>query len=378
MMDNNKLEILSAVLTSFVFTYVVIPSIINIARIKQLYDEPGERKSHVDVIPNLGGIAIFGGFVISFCLFGNFTNAKEVQYILGALCLTFMLGAKDDIIELTHYKKFLGQIMSAFIIVYFGDIRLTSLYGVFGISDIPYWVSFLFSMTTIVFIINAFNLIDGVNWLAGSVALVIAVSFGSWFFYHNLYEYAILAASMAGAIIAFLRYNYTPAKIFMGDSGSLSVGLLSSVLAIVFIEKNEFFISQGLDYKFTISASPAFAIAVLIIPVFDTLRVFTLRILSGKSPFLADRNHIHHKLLDLGLSHIQTSMVLISTNIAFIVLAFYLQEFKNLWLIVFLFGLAYVLTFILFSIKPESKTSETENKKSKNYEALKTSSVEAI
>lgn len=247
--------------------------------------------------------------------------------------------------------------MAAFIIVYFGDIRLSSFYGVFGIGHIPIIISQIFSVITIVFIINAFNLIDGINWLASGVGLIISVAFGSWFFYHNLYEYAILSAAMAGSIIAFMKYNLTPAKIFMGDSGSLSVGLLSSVLAIMFIEKNEYFIANHIDFKYTITASPAFAIAIMIIPLFDTLRVFTLRILSGKSPFMADRNHIHHRLIDLGLSHIQSSLVLFCTNIIFIIIAFYMQGLRNLWLIVFLFGLASLLSYILFSIKIEKKAN---------------------
>lgn len=349
------INLLMASLTAFIFVNFVIPSIIKIAEIKHLYDDPDDRKSHQTAIPNLGGVAIFGGFLISYCLFGHLTAAKELQYILAALCLVFMLGTKDDIVELDHKKKFIGQILAAIIITYFGDIRLTSLYGVFGITLLPYWVSLVFSVVTIVFIINAFNLIDGINWLASSISVIISATFGAWFFLHGYHEYAVLSASIAGAVIGFMRFNFTPARIFMGDSGSLSVGLIAAVLAIVFIEKSSKVAFTSVNDPFYVVAAPSFAISVLIVPIFDTLRVFALRILKGKSPFVADRNHIHHKLIDLGLSHIQASLILMSVNIGFIILTYHLQFIRNVFLIPLLFALAFVLTSILFAFKSLEK-----------------------
>jgi UDP-GlcNAc:undecaprenyl-phosphate GlcNAc-1-phosphate transferase len=366
MLSDVYINVLLASLTAFIFVNFVIPSIIKIAEIKHLYDAPDDRKSHQTAIPNLGGVAIFGGFLISYCLFGHLTAAKELQYILAALCLVFMLGTKDDIVELDHKKKFIGQILAAIIITYFGDIRLTSLYGVFGITLLPYWVSLVFSVVTIVFIINAFNLIDGINWLASGVSVIISITFGFWFFFHGFHEYAILSASIAGAVIGFMRFNYTPAKIFMGDSGSLSVGLIAAVLAIVFIEKSSKVAFSSVNDPFYVIAAPSFAISVLIIPIFDTLRVFALRIIKGRSPFVADRNHIHHKLIDLGLTHIQSSLILMSVNISFIILAYYLQFIRNVFLILLLFVLAFVFTSVLFSFKslkkPALMKASQENK----------------
>lgn len=355
-------KLAAALLTAFVLTYTFIPSIIKVAIIKHLYDSPDDdRKSHNEIIPTLGGIGIFGGFVIGFCLFATFDlKTPELKYIIAALSFTFMLGAKDDIVALVANKKFIGQIFAASIIVILGGIRITSLYGLFGMSMISDAFSIILSIVTIIFIINAFNLIDGINLLAGSVSVVISLSFGAWFYFYGFIDYAILAAAMSGAVLAFLRYNMTPAKIFMGDSGSLSIGLLAAVLAIQFIEKNEIVLHSGSSQGMLISASPAMAIAVLIIPIYDTFRVFTMRLFNKKSPFIADRNHIHHRLLDLGFSHVQSTFILITVNILFIVLAYFLQHFGNFLLMICELIFAVLLTFILFSFSIKKKITPTK------------------
>jgi UDP-GlcNAc:undecaprenyl-phosphate GlcNAc-1-phosphate transferase len=362
------LGVISAAINAFLITFFVIPSIISIAEIKHLYDTPGARKSHLSKIPTLGGIGIFAGFLISVCLYANFSTNPKLQFIIGAFCLLFMLGAKDDIIELTPYKKFIGQIAAAFIVTYFGNIRLTSLYGVFEISQIPYIWSVLISMFIIILIINSFNLIDGINCLAGFTAIIISATFGAWFYLYGFEDYAILSAALIGSVLAFLKFNFSPAKIFMGDSGSLIVGLMSAILAIEFIERSEVVrvqFSNGGHYWIT--AAPGMSVAALIIPLFDTLRAFSLRLLNGKSPFTADRNHIHHRLIDLNLSHVQASVVLSIVNIGFIVLGYYFQPLGNLWMMIALLGVALVLSIILFSIKVKdldfahSKQDEKDN-----------------
>lgn len=361
-------KLAAALLTAFVLTYTFIPSIIKVAIIKHLYDSPDDdRKSHDEIIPTLGGIGIFGGFVIGFCLFATFDlKTPELKYIIAALSFTFMLGAKDDIVALVANKKFIGQIFAASIIVILGGIRITSLYGMFGMSYISEAFSIVLSIVTIIFIINAFNLIDGINLLAGSVSVVISLSFGAWFYFYGFNDYAILAAAMSGAVLAFLRYNITPAKIFMGDSGSLSIGLLAAVLAIQFIEKNEMILHQHISSGIQITASPAMAIAVLIIPIYDAFRVFTMRLIKRKSPFIADRNHIHHRLLDLGFSHVKATFILITVNILFIILTYFLQHFGNFLLMCFELALAMLLTFILFSFSIKKKIIVDKESKPEN------------
>jgi UDP-GlcNAc:undecaprenyl-phosphate GlcNAc-1-phosphate transferase len=339
------LEVFLSFLTAFALTYFAIPSIINIARLKNLVDEPGERKSHVERTPSLGGIGIFAGVIFSTILWTPDGSFGSLQYILGAFIIVFLIGAKDDIIPLTPFKKLVGQILAAAILVFKADVRLVSLHGIFGVGDLPEVWSYLISIFTILVIINAFNLIDGINGLSGSIAVLIGLTLGAWFWMTGQVVLTIVAFSMAGAVLAFLRYNITPARIFMGDTGALLIGLVSSILAIQFIEFNDN-LPDSNPYKF--NAVPAIAMSILILPLFDTLRVFITRALKGKSPLSPDRTHIHHLLIDSGLSHMQATGILLVVNIAFIFMAVYLQNMGTVPLLILVFGLAGVLSGWLY------------------------------
>lgn len=320
---DNFLPLILASLTSFIICFFAIPSIIKVAELKHLFDEPCERKNHKSKVPTLGGIAIFAGFIFATTFWADQKGIVELQYIIASLIILFFMGIKDDIVNLVAHKKLLGQIMAAIIIVYFADIRLTSLYGIFDIYDIPYWASLSFSLFTVISITNAFNLIDGIDTLAASVGILCIATFGSWFYLAGHTQYAILSSAMIGSLLAFLYYNKTPAKIFMGDTGSLVLGLVNSVLAIKFIEFNKTF--QGIA-EFKVHSVPAVAIGILIIPIFDTARVFILRVLEGRSPLSSDRNHIHHILTDLGYSHIKASSILVLLNALVILNSFWNQK----------------------------------------------------
>lgn len=346
-------NIILAFITAFLLTYRVIPAIIYVAGKKKLYDEPDHRKAHLDIVPRLGGIGIFAGLLFSIILWTPFNSLGDLQYILSAFIIIFLIGAKDDIDPISPAKKFGAQLLAAIILIFKANVVITDFSGIFGIHVLPFAWSILFSLFVIIAIINAFNLIDGVNGLAGSIALIATFVFGYWFYKVDRVELAIVAISTAGAVIAFLKYNYTPAKIFMGDTGSLLLGLVSAILAIKFIEINKSLINS----PYHISSGIIFAIAVLILPLFDTIRVMTLRIFRGISPFHPDRNHLHHLLLDLGFSHIQVTVILISINIIFIIMA-YLLRTMNMNLLLFpVLGLVLFLTGILY-IFHKIKTSK--------------------
>lgn len=336
-------DIILAFITAFGLTYVAIPSIISVARKKNLVDEPGERRSHNVSTPSLGGIAIFAGVIFSIILWTPFTYFADLQYILCAFIIIFLIGAKDDIDPISPKIKFMAQIFAAFILVFTAKIRITSFYGIFGIEDLPIIWSYLFSMLTIIVIINAFNLIDGINGLSGSIGALICCTFGTWFLMIDKVELAIVAFATTGAIIAFLYYNVTPAKIFMGDTGSLLLGLVCSILAIQFIEQNR--ILENSSYY--VRSAPSVAIGIMILPLFDTLRVFVLRIIRGKSPFSPDKNHIHHLLLDVGLNHMQSTGVLVFVNVFFIMVSLYFQYLGTEWLLFILISLALLFTLVL-------------------------------
>lgn len=348
-------------ITAFVITFLAIPSIIKVSIIKNLFDEPGERKSHKSSIPTLGGLAIFGGVLFSFTFWSSGFEYQPSQYIIAAIIIMFFIGIKDDIVELTARKKFSGQIIAALVIVLFANIRITTLCGIFGIYDIPYWTSILFSLFTILLIVNAFNLIDGIDGLAGGIGAIASFTFGLWFYNYGEIALCILSFALFSSLLAFLVYNFSPANIFMGDTGSLIIGLILSVLAINFIQLS--FISPPDAFPFR--SGPAMAIAILIVPMFDTLRIFIVRVLNKKSPFKADRNHMHHVLLDLGLTHREVSLTLYLVNIGFILLALALRNLGNLTVLLIISSIAFTLSTIPYAIRYFTKAKSFQIKTAK-------------
>lgn len=348
-------EIILSFITAFCLTYVAIPSIIQIAKSKNLVDEPGDRTSHTSSTPSLGGVAIFVGTVFSIIMWTPFNYFGDLQYILCAFIIIFLIGVKDDIQPISPSKKLLGELLAAFILVFKANIKLTSLYGIFGIYTLNPYLSVIFTVFTIIVIINAFNLIDGINGLSGSLGILISIVLGTWFYQIQRLEISIVAFALAGSCLAFLRFNITPAKIFMGDTGALLLGLVCSILAILFIE-----IHNDLEGSiYYIKSAPSIAIAILILPLFDTLRVFTLRILKGKSPFYPDRTHIHHLLLDTGLNHMQATFFLILVNIAFILFAFYFQSIGNLSLLIIIITVSILFSIILTRVASRNSKSKS-------------------
>ncbi|HWK57585.1 MAG TPA: MraY family glycosyltransferase [Parapedobacter sp.] len=336
-------------LFSCIITLYAVPSLIKLAYKKRLFDDPAleERKIHKYRTPNLGGIAVLISFAFTACLCIPGNILPYANYIFASGLLIFSVGLKDDLAALNPYKKFLGQTVTALIVVYFADIRLTSFYGVFGIHDIHPVVSYPFTSLLIVFIINAFNLIDGINGLLGSVSMIVSLTFGYIFFRMEEYGLAILAVSMAGSVLGFLRYNLGKARIFMGDAGAYTIGFIVSVLAIQFIELNKPSEVTALVDSVG-NAVPAVAIAILIIPIFDTLRVIVIRLVQGKSPFMADRNHLHHRLLDTGMTHTQATLALSAFNIVMIGTALSFQFIGTVELLILIGLVALMMNTMLW------------------------------
>lgn len=327
---------------AFMITFFAIPSIIQVAREKKLYDEPDERKVHKMVIPTLGGLGIFAGFILA-TLLGAPIGSFELQYFAAAAIVMFFLGIKDDILIISAAKKFIGQLIAAGIVIKFGGIQINNMNGFLGVYEISHIASIIFTLFTIIVIVNSFNLIDGVDGLAGSLGLLTALVFGSYFTYAGQLLYAVMAFSLAGSLVAFLIYNFSPAKIFMGDTGSLLIGLINSIMVIKFIN-----IAGNPDTAFPLEAAPALGVAILIVPLFDTLRVFGLRILHRRSPFSPDRTHVHHYLLDIGYSHKQVTFLCVGTNICFIAFAIAFRSLGSTMLMLLIMSVASVLIGIIY------------------------------
>jgi UDP-GlcNAc:undecaprenyl-phosphate/decaprenyl-phosphate GlcNAc-1-phosphate transferase len=363
------LDLLLTGSVAFIITFLAVPVIIQIAKLKKLYDLPDERKVHTHPIPSLGGIGIFGGFTLAALLSIPIYLHPEFQYFFAAAFVIFFLGLKDDVLILSATKKFIGQVIAASILIHLGGLRITSMHGLLGFEDVPEAVSIALSYVTIIVVINSFNLIDGVDGLASVLGLITMIVFGSYFYYIGLQAYSLLAFAMAGSLIGFLIFNYHPAKIFMGDSGSLILGLVNSILVIKFITS-----ADASAIAFPVASSVAVGFAILIVPLLDTLRVFSIRILGGRSPFSPDRNHFHHLLLDRGLSHNSITLCCGGINVAFIAIAFWGRNLGSNLLMMIMLAIAFASLGCLYvkKAKPKPLLSKPATSKSFVSEEFKT------
>lgn len=325
-------------LFSFLITFFSVPTIIKISRRKNLMDEPGIRSSHLRKIPNLGGIAIFYSIGICASIFA-YELFDLYKFLFASLIILLYVGVMDDIVVMRAYKKLVAQIIVSALIVIGSDIRIRSLFGVFGIYELGYFVSVVFSIVTFIILINAFNLIDGIDGLAGGYSLICSALFGISYYRLGAYNYplVILSAVIIGAVLAFLYYNlsnYRTSKIFMGDTGSMLLGFLLAFTSICFIN---IFIDRKLPDvpRYHLQSAPVVAVAILILPIVDTLNVIIIRLAQKKSPFDADKNHIHHKLLKLNLTHRRSSFYIIVYYLFVVAVAYYFRHINiNLLLIV--------------------------------------------
>lgn len=306
---------LSSFILSFVLSLIVIPPIIRVARAKHLFEPFEERKIHTKTVPPLGGVAIFIGFTISSIIATDGLSFYSLKYIIVAVIAMFFIGLKDDLLDISARKKLVVQIFATLILITMGNVRLSNLHGILGTSDIGIITSVVLSLFAMIVIINAFNLIDGIDGLASGLAIMAASFFGIWFFISGHIQFSILSFALVGSLAGFFLYNVygNKNKLFMGDTGSLIIGIVISVLVVKF---NEFNIVKSAPYA--INAAPVVSFAIIIVPLIDTLRVMTIRIISGKSPFTADTNHIHHRLLQLFPKHLHVTLIIIATNILII------------------------------------------------------------
>jgi UDP-GlcNAc:undecaprenyl-phosphate/decaprenyl-phosphate GlcNAc-1-phosphate transferase len=306
----------------------------------------------------LGGIAIFVSVLIASFLWRTPSESGDsylTQLSVVSLTILFFLGLKDDIFVVDSTKKLLLQIVAVAIFITLGDVRIDSFFGIFGINHLSNWVSIPFTMFVFIALINALNLIDGVDGLAGGIGLIVSSIFGIWFAYHHFFVMAIMALSLAGSLLGFLRFNFSNTqKIFMGDTGSLLVGFLLTFLTVKYLAINE-----EASYIVGSTHAPVLVVSILIVPIFDTLRMFIIRLIQKKSPFKADRNHLHHILLDNGFSHTQTSVSLwicsiLSLGINILSMIYWENNTQSGWLLVGLF-LVYLLMANLLKMNIKRK-----------------------
>ena len=346
-MFNSLLHIIFPLLTSFVITYLAIPKIIYFANQSRLFVRGGGRHSHEGQTPIFGGIAIFAGLLFSLLFWAKL---EEIQFVLVSLIIVFFIGLLDDLLSLTPTRKLIGLFSSIFVLMFLGDLQIKSLHNLFGIQELPELVAILFTLFVTVIITNAYNLIDGIDGLAGGLGVIASFVFGLIFLFNYDAQYAILSFTLLGALLAFLKYNFNPASIFMGDTGSLVIGLIFSILSIRLINEG---VNIPNDQQY-VNKGPFISIVILAIPLFDTFRVFFIRIFSGYHPLRPDRNHIHHALLDLGLGHKKSTLILYIYSVVIAFLSYFMID-MSLGLSIFLLSIIVLgsmsIPFILIRIK---------------------------
>ncbi len=330
------IQIAVPALLALIIALIIIPVVIKWVNKRGFLAVPNHRTSHTIPTPSMGGIGVYIGLlaILPFLIF-NF----EIATLLICVTILFFAGFWDDRFDMKSLVKLAVQLICA-IALYAVGFRIDNLHGIMGIHEIPAIWS---SMITIVFIVgvtNAFNLIDGIDGLAGGVSLINSFFFGLIFLMNNQINYAVIAFALCGALLGFLKYNFSPAKIFMGDTGSLFLGLLMSVFIIKTLQTN-------INTELSISVS----LILVFLPVFDTLRIFMFRILKKKSPFSADKNHLHHLVLKITPNHKHATLLICLFHCSLLSLVFLRTYLDSSVLLTSLIGLLLVLsTFFMLVI----------------------------
>lgn len=327
-------------LTAFAIALISIPPVISLIRKYRLYDLPNARKEHSSPVPTMGGIAIAGGMMISLFLWFPFSTEPAQIVFFFSVIILLALGIMDDLKDLSAKYKFLVQFSLAALVAIAG-IRITSFEGLFGIHELPVTAQYSFTILAIVGITNAFNLIDGIDGLAGGIGFMSLTSLGLLLTLKGDANTAMIAFALAGSLLAFLYFNMNPARIFMGDTGSLVLGFVSAVLCIRLLQ------TDHISGNGSLYLSPAFILSFVWVPVFDTIRVFGTRLWQGRSPFSPDKTHIHHILTNQGFSHAFTARLICLIHAIVLLEAYWLRQFSQEFTIVFLFLFMMLATYSL-------------------------------
>jgi UDP-GlcNAc:undecaprenyl-phosphate/decaprenyl-phosphate GlcNAc-1-phosphate transferase len=361
-------------LGTFVVTFYLIPKVLWVSKEKNLTAAVIGRSSHKVDTPSFGGVAFFITLILVLSLIQSMRLSYVGNHLIAAITILFMVGLKDDLVVSTARVKLFGQITAICFLIFSPELHLSNLEGFWGIHEIPEAIGLLLKAVLAIALINAYNLIDGIDGLASMVGIVISGCFVLVFYSTDQPFYALVSISLTGILSAFLRFNFSRGhrKIFMGDSGSLVVGLVLAFLGIRILVMEPFLplMDQG--------NQPAnrllFLACVLFIPIFDTLRVIIIRKLNGTSPFSPDRNHVHHVLLDLGFSHKKASFSLALLNLIVVGIYVYLSNLlSHLWL-TFLVVFLYSSSFLIFSrLKISGERRAKPAHTSVKYTGVKTS-----
>ena len=333
-----------AFFTAFIIAILVMSPLIKIINRFHLFDMPDKRKEHNTPIPTMGGLASGAGMAIACLFWFRFTNDTFIIVFFFSAAVLLAVGVMDDMKNMPARYKLVIQASVALLIAFSG-VRITSFNGLLGIHDLTISAQYTITVLAITGITNAFNLIDGIDGLAGGLGFMSLVTLGLFLTLCKDSNTAIVAFALSGGLLGFLYYNFNPAKIFMGDTGSLVLGFVISVLCVKLININtETFFP-------VIRHAPVFVMSIVAIPVFDTVRVFTIRIWQGRSPFSPDKNHIHHLLTNNGWSHRFTSKLICVVHGIILIIGYMLKDVPQLTGMFILMIMMFLTVFVFQRLK---------------------------
>lgn len=342
--------------TAFIVTCISMPSIIKVASKRSLFDEPKEaRKIHTRDISNLGGIGIFLGFFFCVLLFQVICDSRELGSLAAASVLLFFIAFRDDLVPSSPHSRLLFQFIIAAIIVFVGQVHFIHIPIFEANTLLKEIINIVFSFIFIVGFINAFNFIDGIDGLAGSLGLFTTMVFASLFLWMGDYSYGMTALALGGAILGFLIFNFGEAKIFMGDMGSMLIGVFLAIFGIRFANS-----PVVIEEWLTIAYPGSLIFAILIVPIMDLITVVSIRLYFKQSPFLADKRHLHHRLLALGWNHAGICLFEVCFNALVVMISLALQKSGSpLWPCLSTIGMAALveILFIVLYMKKQQKNS---------------------
>ncbi len=299
------------------------PRLVKIALLKNIVDNPGARKLQRTPVPVLGGVAVFFGVVIAIGCMSSVVDCSGLPVVIMAMMAMLYTGTMDDILSLSPGLRFVIEIVVVLLLIFVGGYCIDDFHGLWNIGRFSYWCAVPLTVVAAVGIINAINLVDGVNGLSSGYCIMACLIFGALFFLAGEAPMTILAAVSVGALIPFFLHNVfgKTSKMFIGDGGTLVMGVVMSVFVIAILQNG----SRVAAYVNPNVGLVPFTLAVLSVPVFDTLRVMSTRILKGTSPFRPDKTHLHHMFIDLGCSHVATTLAILGVNM-FVVLCWWALE----------------------------------------------------
>jgi UDP-GlcNAc:undecaprenyl-phosphate GlcNAc-1-phosphate transferase len=338
-------------LGSVVLTAYILPKIIGVARYKELMDKPNGRSSHDIQVPRLGGVAFFVTLMLSLYFMQRSDNYDLIDSLIPCLTILFVVGLKDDLVVLSAKSKFLIQLVVATILVFDPQLAIRELHGFLGVYNVHPVFNVILVYIIVTGIINALNLVDGIDGLASGISLVGFSSFAVLFFMVGKDFSFLLMISMIGCLLAFIPFNLSEKKnkIFMGDTGSMIIGFILSFAVIRFLTLE---VSELQTLHLPLANSPFLLMFILFIPVMDTLRVMSVRMLRGKAPFKPDRTHLHHYFLDkLEWSHVKTSSVITISSIMIVLLGYAMSFYFHYFILLALFAAVFIGSiFVSFRI----------------------------